>query len=97
MKALKGLQPEKVMRYFEEISDVPRESAKEDKIADYMENFARERGLECLRDASNNIVIKKPATAGYEDCDPVILQAVQTLHQALGEENPVQGMTMGGM
>lgn len=75
MKALKGLQPEKVMRYFEEISDVPRESAKEDKIADYMENFARERGLECLRDASNNIVIKKPATAGYEDCDPVILQA----------------------
>lgn len=34
------------------------------------------------------------------DCfkdDPVILQAVQTLHQALGEENPVQGMTMGGM
>lgn len=34
------------------------------------------------------------------DCfkdDPVILQAVQILHQALGEENPVQGMTMGGM
>lgn len=34
------------------------------------------------------------------DCfkdDPVILQAVQTLHQALGEENPVQGMTMGGI
>lgn len=34
------------------------------------------------------------------DCfkdDPVILQAVQMLHQALGEENPVQGMTMGGM
>lgn len=34
------------------------------------------------------------------DCfkdDPVILQAVQMLHQALGEENPVQGMTMGGI
>lgn len=75
MKVLSNLQPEKVMRYFEEISEVPRESSKEGKIADYMENFARERGLECLRDSANNIVIKKPASAGYEGCDGVILQA----------------------
>ena len=33
----------------------------------------------------------------YFKDDPVILQAVQILHQALGEENPVQGMTMGGI
>lgn len=75
MKALNNLQPEKVMRFFEEISDIPRESSKEAKIASYMENFARERGLECMRDASNNIIIRKPASKGYEDCSGMILQA----------------------
>ena len=75
MKVLNNLQPEKVMRYFEEISEIPRESAKEGKIASYMERFARERGLECIRDNADNIIIRKPASKGYEDCDGVILQA----------------------
>ena len=75
MNVLKDLQPQKVMRYFEEISGVPRESAKEEKIASYMEAFAAERGLECVRDDSNNIIIIKPASRGYEDCDGIILQA----------------------
>ncbi len=60
--------------FFEEISKIPRGSGNTEKIADYLEDFARARGLFCYRDGYNNIVIKKPHTAGYESAPTVILQ-----------------------
>lgn len=62
-------------KYFEEISRIPRGSYKEEKCADYLEAFAKERGLQVKRDHMNNIMIYKPAAAGYEDHGAVILQA----------------------
>lgn len=61
-------------KLFEDISAIPRGSFKEEKIADYVCNFARELGLEYTRDEANNIVVRKPATPGYEDHETVMLQ-----------------------
>ena len=61
-------------KLFEDISAIPRGSFKEKKIADYVCSFARDLGLEYTRDAFNNIVVRKPATPGYEDHEVVMLQ-----------------------
>ena len=68
------LKSAKVFEYFSLLSSVPHGSGNMKPIADLCENFARERGLECLRDAADNIIIKKPGTAGYENAEPLILQ-----------------------
>ena len=60
--------------FFEEISKIPRGSGNTKKIADYLELFAKERGLFCYRDSSDNVVIKKSGTVGFEGTAPVILQ-----------------------
>ncbi len=63
-----------VMRFFEEITRIPRGSGNTDLIADYLYNFGKERSLETVRDEYNNVIIKKAATAGYEDRPALILQ-----------------------
>lgn len=47
------------IKYFEEIMAIPRPSGKEEKIADYLCEFAKKNGLECHRDSVNNVIIKK--------------------------------------
>lgn len=74
MGVLKGLQPEKVFHYFEKICNIPHGSGNLDGISSYLEQFAKEHGLFYIRDASNNIIMVKEATKGYEDAAPVILQ-----------------------
>ena len=63
------------LRFFEEISAIPRPSYHEREIADYIEKFAQERGLSCYRDKENNVLVKKPATLGRENEPAVLLQA----------------------
>ncbi len=63
-----------VFDFFEKISEIPHGSANTDKIADYLVSFARERSLEYYRDEANNVIIKKPASPGYEGRPTVILQ-----------------------
>ena len=65
---------EKALRFFEEFSKIPRGSGNTKKIADYLVAFATERGLEVIRDNSDNVIIKKPATQGYENRPGVIIQ-----------------------
>lgn len=71
---LKGLEPESVFRFFEEISRIPRGSGNEKGISDYMVSFAKERGLEVVQDSYNNVVIKKAGTKGYEKAPIVVIQ-----------------------
>ena len=63
-----------LMKFFEEISAIPRASYKEEKIADYLCDFAEKRGLECYRDRMNNVLINAPATAGREGTPALLLQ-----------------------
>ncbi len=61
-----------LMKYFEEISAIPRASYHEEKIAEYLCDFARARSLEYYRDEYNNVLISAPATLGRED-EPALL------------------------
>ncbi|MGL4493449.1 MAG: cytosol nonspecific dipeptidase, partial [Tannerellaceae bacterium] len=72
---IKDLQPAIVWKYFDEITQIPRPSKKEEKIIAYLENFAKERNLEFKKDKAGNVVITKPATPGYEALPTVILQS----------------------
>ena len=69
------LKPASVFHYFSEICKVPRPSKKEEKIIAYLQNFAKEQGLESKTDEAGNILIKKPATPGKENLKTVILQS----------------------
>jgi dipeptidase D len=71
---LNNLQPSLVFKYFEEISQIPRGSKNEKAISDYLRNFGESLGLETIQDESLNIIIRKPATPGYEQAPGVVLQ-----------------------
>ena len=72
---LQDVAPQMPLRYFEEISAIPRASGNEGGMADYLSAFAKAHGLFCYRDAANNVLIKAPATKGREQEPSVILQA----------------------
>ena len=74
MAVLDNLQPKLVFKYFEEISQIPRGSGNEKGVSDYLLNFGKSLGLESIQDEALNIIIKKPATKGYENAPTVILQ-----------------------
>ncbi len=64
----------RVFHYFSEINKIPRCSGNEEKITDYLVNFAEEKGLKYHRDNNLNVYIYKEASKGYEDYPPIILQ-----------------------
>ena len=74
MAVLTGLEPEAVFRYFEALCAIPHGSGNTKPISDYCVRFARERGLRCIQDDSNNVIIFKDGTRGYEQSAPVMLQ-----------------------
>lgn len=74
MNILQNLEPKAVFKYFEEISNIPRGSGNEEAISNYLLNFGKSLGLESIQDDALNIIIKKPATKGYENAPIVIIQ-----------------------
>ena len=64
----------KILAAFEQISQVPRPSKREDKIVAWLLNWASENGLEARSDEEKNIVIEVPATSGFEDSQTLVLQ-----------------------
>jgi len=72
---IKDLQPSLVWEEFDAITKVPRPSKREEKIIAYLLQWAKEHDVECERDAIGNVVMRKPATAGYESHPTVILQS----------------------
>ena len=75
MNKLDQLLPQNLWRYFEAICKIPRPSYKEEKIIQYLLNFAKEYQLETKKDQTGNLVIKKPATPGMEKVKPIVLQS----------------------
>ncbi len=75
MSAIATLEPRTVWEIFDAITQVPRPSKKEGKIIDFLIAFAEKHGIEYRKDAIGNVVMRKPATAGYESRPAVILQA----------------------
>jgi dipeptidase D len=72
---LKELQPTAIWHYFSEICTIPRPSKKEEQVIAYLQKFGKEHGLETVVDAAGNVLIRKSATAGYENHPTIIMQA----------------------
>ena len=69
------MKPAAVFHYFEEICQVPRPSKKEEKIVAYLKEFGKKHNLETKVDEVGNVLIKKPASKGMENCKTVVLQS----------------------
>ena len=66
---------QKVFDIFAEICKVPRPSKHEEQISKWLQDFAATHGIECIADEAMNVIMRVPATPGYEDHEGVILQA----------------------
>ncbi len=71
---LKDYEPKLPLKYFEDISAIPRGSYNEEAVARFVANRAAELGLYNRIDERNNVVVKKPGSPGCEDLPAVILQ-----------------------
>ncbi len=67
-------EPKEVIKFFKEISDIPRESGNEQKVRDYLVEFAKKRNLEYYTDEYNNVIIRKTASAGFENKEMIGFQ-----------------------
>ncbi|NOZ12989.1 MAG: aminoacyl-histidine dipeptidase [Acidobacteria bacterium] len=73
-RVTENLKPERLWYHFEEISKIPRCSKHEEKVLEYIESWAKGKGLETKRDAAGNLVVVKKADPGMENKPTIILQ-----------------------
>ncbi len=69
------LQPQAVFDCFARVCQVPRPSKKEGKMIEFLQNFGKELNLPTFVDETGNVLIRKPATPGFEHLPIVILQS----------------------
>lgn len=72
--AIEGLEPKLVWEYFYGITQVPHPSKKEEKIRAHVREFANTNNFEFVEDSVGNIVMKVPATPGYENAPTIVIQ-----------------------
>ena len=75
MKELENCKPELFFKWFEKICQIPHPSFHEEKLCDFLVTFAADRRLEYVRDTMNNLLIRVPASEGYEDVPSFLLQS----------------------
>jgi dipeptidase D len=85
MEHFTGLVPPTLWKYFSEILSIPRLSGHEDQVIGYLLEFARRNHLDARKDKTGNVVIRKPATPGFESLQTVILQSHLDM---VGEKEP---------
>jgi len=69
------LEPKLLWQHFHQISLIPHPSRHEEKLRAFLKNWAESRKLQTIVDGVGNLIIKKPATSGYENHRGVVLQA----------------------
>jgi len=74
MRNFSELKCSSVFNNFKKISEIPRGSGNEKEISDYLVDFAKSLKLEVVQDKALNVIIKKPASIGYENAPTVIIQ-----------------------
>ncbi|MBR3778536.1 MAG: aminoacyl-histidine dipeptidase [Clostridia bacterium] len=95
MSKLTHLQPARVFHYFEEICGIPHGSGDTARISDYCVAFAKAHNLTYHQDTLGNVIIKKSATAGYEDHPAVILQGHIDMVCEKAPDSPIDFTTDG--
>jgi len=72
---LKNLEPAEVWELFEDISRVPRESQKEEKIRTWIQNWANKHSISWKEDTAGNLLLSQQASVRFENYPGIILQA----------------------
>ncbi|MBI9102389.1 MAG: aminoacyl-histidine dipeptidase [Spirochaetales bacterium] len=73
-EAIKGLEPTAVWEQFYQINQIPRESGNEAALREYILSWAKKLGISARTDKIGNVILRKPATPGFENLPTVILQ-----------------------
>ena len=72
---MKDLKPQGIWQNFHLLTQVPRPSGHLEKIQSFLLQWAKERNIEAFQDNAGNIVMRKPATTGYENLKTVTFEA----------------------
>ena len=72
---IRKLEPKSVWNNFYSLTQIPRPSGHTQKVAKFLVQWAKDRGLEAFQDECGNVIIRKPATPGMEDRKGIVLQA----------------------
>ncbi len=75
MCKIESLNPQIVWKHFAALCSLPHPSKHEEKVCEYVVEFAKANNIECEKDAIGNVVLRKPATPGYENRKGLIMQA----------------------
>ncbi|PZD79455.1 aminoacyl-histidine dipeptidase [Mesonia sp. K7] len=79
---IRNIEPKNVWNNFADLNAVPRASKKEEQVIQFMLDFGKKLGLETIKDKIGNVIIKKPATSGYEDRQTIVMQShLDMVHQ----------------
>jgi len=79
---IRQLEPKALWNKFADLNAVPRPSKKEERVIAFMMDFGKHLGLETIKDAVGNVIIKKPATPGMENRTTVVMQShLDMVHQ----------------
>lgn len=69
------LKPQCVFEQFAKVNKIPRPSKHEEKMIEFLKDFGNELKLETVIDKTGNVIIRKPASKGYENRKILILQS----------------------
>ncbi|MCI7344175.1 MAG: beta-Ala-His dipeptidase [Fusobacterium necrophorum] len=72
---MKDLEKDIIFQHFLQICQIPRKTYLEQGISNYLFSWAKQRKLEVYQDEHWNLLIRKPASEGYEKRQGIILQA----------------------
>ena len=95
---VRDLEPKIIWNHFSDLNAVPRPSKKEERVIKFIQELGAKLGLDTYTDATGNVIIRKPATAGMEDRQTVIIQShLDMVHQKNSDTNfdfDTQGIEM---
>lgn len=69
-----ALETKQVVTLFEEINRIPRCSRNEERIRAWLLEWAAGHGLDAETDAAGNVLIRVPASPGFEDAPTIVMQ-----------------------
>ena len=70
-----NLKPQRVWKHFHELTRIPRPTGQMKEVTQFILDFAKSINLEADQDETGNVVIRKPASKGYENAETLILQS----------------------
>lgn len=74
-KEILNLKPEAVWKHFYDLTQIPRPTHHSEAVRKHLVEFGKKLGLETVEDKVGNVLIRKQATAGYENSPVIILQS----------------------